>query len=430
MLVEIVALSEKSEKLLDRLGKMGWQLGLDRMQSLAAKLNNPERDFACVHIAGSNGKGSVACMLESIYSAAGYRVGLYTSPHLVSPTERIRVNGAPITGADFESLLWELAPLFIERKATYFEAITLMAFVHFSRAGVELAILETGLGGRFDATNIVTPCASVITTISYEHADVLGESLEEIAFEKAGIVKRGVPCILGHVPDAAAKVILRRCLELNAPVIHSADTVRVSHVRVHPDRTVFDLRCACCNLSNVELGLTGAHQAINAGIALATVCALSDALPVATHALQSGLKRAWWPARFQIYSEQPTFVLDVAHNPESMQRLVETLQQAFPGRRPVVVFGLLADKDVRATLQPWRDLAAHFVVVTAASERAVPAAGLMPAAASLQVSAVCAGNMAQALRFASEEAGPTGLVIVTGSHYVVGEFMREQAQPQ
>ena len=322
----------------------GQKLGLETMRELLRQLGNPERNLRFIHIAGTNGKGSVAAMCASVLAAAGYRTGLYTSPHLVSLCERFQVNGQPIAEADVVRLVAKLRPLLETphpRPATLFEAVTLLALEYFQEQQVEVVVWETGLGGRLDATNAVTPVVSVITNIAFDHMQYLGETLVEIAGEKAGIIKPGIPVVTGA--DGVALDVIRQVgAELHSPV-----TVVSAGVNRTP--------------------LLGQHQAHNCAVAEAALRA--SGLKITGEQMRTGLAQTRWPGRFQIVRRTPVVVLDGAHNAAGAASLAGALSEQFAGKRLAMVLGVLRDKNYDEMCQILAPLAGMIACTRVNSER-------------------------------------------------------------
>ena len=393
-----------------RMGWFGAKLALDNTRRLAALAGNPQDRLRFIHVAGTNGKGSTCAMLESIYRAAGFRVGLYTSPHLVSFRERIQVNGHFIGEAEVARLLEEMQPWLKEfpeeTHPTFFEIVTIMALRHFAARNCDLVIWETGLGGRLDATNIVTPLASVITNIQFDHEKWLGHTLPEIAREKAGIIKPGVPVLTATDAPEALAVICETAARQEAPLT----VVGWPDAHLPP-------------LDRIELPLLGDHQRLNATAALATVRTLAADLPVSDEAVRQGLTGVRWPGRFQVVQPAPgqTLVLDGAHNPAGAETLRLGLQKYFPKQQPVLVMGVMKDKDWVSMCRLLAPLADRILLSPVASERTATPGDLLPvcqaAHPSVRVS-VCAG-----LRDALAQAGQPPLLVITGSLHFLGEAM-------
>ncbi|MFM1769822.1 MAG: hypothetical protein RJA22_2351 [Verrucomicrobiota bacterium] len=396
----------------------GARFGLDTMRTLARRAGHPERRLRFIHVAGTNGKGSTCAMLDSIARAAGLRVGLYTSPHLVSLTERIQVNRTPIPDAELARCVSALAPHLqsppLDNPPTFFEAVTLVALQWFAGQQCDLVVWETGLGGRLDATNIVTPLASVITQIGWDHQQWLGDTLDQIAAEKAGIIKPGVPVITAATPGAGLEVITETARRLGAPltVVDEADADALPG---GPGR----------------LGLAGPHQRRNAAAAVAAWRAVAPALAGAPgeEPIARGLAGVQWPGRLQVVRPAPgrVVVLDGAHNPDGAAALRTAFAGLFPGTRPAVVLGVLADKQWEEMIRLLGPMAGRVVVVPVQSQRTVAPETLRDAVAAAcpGLPVVAAPSASAALDLLRSEP----LVLVAGSLYLIGEALEALGAP-
>ncbi|NOZ29447.1 MAG: bifunctional folylpolyglutamate synthase/dihydrofolate synthase [Chloroflexi bacterium] len=351
---------------------------LARIYALLGRLGDPHRAYPTIHIAGSKGKGSTAAMTASILQAAGYRTGMYISPHLHTCRERMRVNGTLIAPEEFAALVEELAPhAEAVEGITWFEVTTVLAFLYFARQGVDVAVIEVGLGGRLDATNVITPEVSVITSLSYEHTIWLGDTLGQIAWEKAGIIKPGVPAVSAPQADEAMAVIEEVCTQREAPLIRVGRDWLFRPGPIHPGGQAFDVQPTSATgalpaaWTRFEIPLLGRHQIINATCALAAIHALpAGRFEIPLQALREGLATVRWPGRIEVLSRQPLVIADGAHNEDSARRLVETLQEWFPGRRWTFVVGILSDKDHAAILNDLAPLAEQMIVTRSRHARA------------------------------------------------------------
>lgn len=392
----------------------GSQFGLEHPRQLAARAGNPQDRLRFIHVAGTNGKGSTCAMLESIYRASGLRVGLYTSPHLVHFSERIQVNRQPIPEAELARLVEQLRRASAAAEpghpagglGTFFEFVTVLALMYFAEQKCDLVIWETGLGGRLDATNIVTPLASVITNIQFDHERWLGDTLEKIAGEKAGIIKPGVPVVTSVAAPAALAVI-----QATAQRQASALTL------------VPQGEAGSAQLDRFQLPLLGRHQQLNAALAAATVRVLGDTLPVGAAAVCEGLAQVRWPGRMQLVERTGgrRLLLDGAHNPAGALTLREALGEHFPGVKPALILGALADKDCRSIGETLAPLASRILCVPVKSERT--AAAEQMAGICRQVNAAVPtgteAGLAEALQALAEER----FVVLAGSLYLIGEAM-------
>jgi dihydrofolate synthase/folylpolyglutamate synthase len=319
----------------------GMDFKLERVALALRSLGEPQRRFVSVHVAGTNGKGSVASMLEAVLLHAGHRVGLYTSPHLVRFTERVRVAGEEIPADEVVELTGEIQRVATSRgiELTFFEFVTVLAFLHFARREADVAVVEVGLGGRLDATNVLDPGVSVITTIGLDHTEFLGPTLESIACEKGGIIKPGRPVVIGDVPAPAAVVLRRIAEERGAPLFRAGVDFTMG-AGAAPTFEGFGWR-----LPALEVGLRGAHQRRNAALAVAVLALLRPAWSVSEQAIRDGLARVRWPGRLEIVASDPLVVLDGAHNADGMESLCRELPALLAGRSTHALFGVMKDKD-------------------------------------------------------------------------------------
>jgi dihydrofolate synthase / folylpolyglutamate synthase len=388
----------------------GAKFGLENTFKLAELTGNLQQKLRFIHVAGTNGKGSTCAMLESIYRASGLRVGLFTSPHLVSFRERIQVNRKFIAESDVVRHVEQLKPLLKEfpgdHHPTFFEAVTIMALQHFSEQKCDLVIWETGLGGRLDATNIVTPLASVITNIGIEHSEWLGDTVEKIAAEKAGIIKPGVPIVTAATAGHGLEVIAATARERHSPFT----AVDITQANRPP-------------LDSIQLPLHGPHQKLNAVLALAAVRTLAKQIPVTDAALRAGLATVDWPGRMhrvQTASGQ-TILLDGAHNADGAEALRVALPEEFPGSKPTMIFGVFRDKDSTGMCHSLAPLAGRILLTPVHSERTEDPSKLVAACRESNPRAeieVCA-SLGEALQKISQ----APCVVIAGSLYLVGEAM-------
>jgi len=390
----------------------GLKLGLENTRRLAALAGNPQDRLRFIHVAGTNGKGSTCAMLESIYRLAGRRVGLFTSPHLISFRERIQVNRTLIPEADVVRLVERVQALLQgfprDHSPTFFEVVTVLALSYFAEQQCDLVIWETGLGGRLDATNIVTPLASVITNIQFDHEQWLGNTLAKIAAEKAGIVKPGVP-VLTASEEAEALAVIRAAAGLAAAPLE----VVTPEAILRPP------------LADLALPLPGEHQRVNAALALATVRTLVSQLPVPEETMTRGLATVQWAGRLQQIEISPGHLtlLDGAHNPAGVHMLEAALSRHFPGRRPVIVFGVLRDKDWSAMCHRLSPLAEAVYLVPVASARSATPDELR-LACQITASGVPV-TACPSLEAALEWTRDAPFRLITGSLYLIGEALEK-----
>ncbi len=392
------------------------KLGLERIRTLLDALGNPQDSFECVHAAGTNGKGSVCAMIASGLGAAGRRTGLYTSPHLVEPTERIQLNGAPVSRDVFtrafdtvhQAAERLLAANRIDLHPTYFETVTAMAFVIFREAHVEAAVIETGLGGRLDATNIVSPSLAVITPIDYDHEAWLGRSLESIAAEKAGIIKPGTITVFAPQRKAVYDVLDKAAAEAGVSPLR-LESWHVEDLTISPERSSF--RAVGHSTLRIECPLAGEHQVTNA----LTAAVALDALNIPPEKILDGIREVRWPGRLERVCENPAMILDGAHNPSGARALAAYIERFCDTRRVTLIFGAMRDKAVEEMASILFPLAAHVIVTAPGQARAVhPEAALgLVDHPSLRI----APRLADALRMLEG----ADIVFITGSLFLVGE---------
>jgi dihydrofolate synthase/folylpolyglutamate synthase len=407
---------------------------LDRMRRLLERLGSPERRLRSVHVAGTKGKGSTAAMAHAIAAACGLKTGLYTSPHLIDIRERIHVGRDPIAPEDLERLIRAARPHVEHLReegdpATFFEIFTALAFAHFAASGVDLAVVEVGLGGRLDATNVLTPDVSVLTAISIDHVEQLGGTLSAIAAEKAGIVKPGVPVVSQPQPPEALEVVERACRAAGSPMMLVGRDVTYTWSPA-PDggrRGIrLSVRTPLAAYEDLFVPLMGEHQAINAAAAIAAAeCVGPMRGRLTPQTVRRALAGVQWPGRMEYLAGPPEMVLDGAHNRASMERLAEGLARHFPGRRIVTVFASAADKDVDGMLAVLAERMPGTPVVLTRTDnpRAADPADLASRFAALGGQAAeMTADVPAALRRAAELASPDALIVACGSLYLVGEI--------
>jgi dihydrofolate synthase/folylpolyglutamate synthase len=406
---------------------------LDRMRAMLRAFGDPHLALRCLHLAGTKGKGSTAAMAASILTAAGHRTGLYTSPHLISFQERIRVDGAVIPEEDVVALVEEVRPVLEQTKSSefgppsFFEAYTLMAFLHFARQRVGIAVLETGLGGRLDATNVISPLACAITRLGYDHKLELGDTLTAIAREKAGIIKPGVPVVSAAQVPEALEVLQDVCLERGAQllVVGEEGGPRAEITASSPQRMALTIRGPDRVYRGVECPLVGRHQAENAALAVGLLeLAARQGLSLPAEAVRQGIASVRWPGRFQLVRLRPTVVLDGAHDEAAAEALAETLSAFFPNRRIILVLSVGRDKDAAAIAAHLCPLADRVIATASNSPRALDAHSLKETVFRYSRHTAAYTPASLALQEALDQARPNDVIVVTGSLYVVGEAMR------
>jgi dihydrofolate synthase/folylpolyglutamate synthase len=414
---------------------------LENITVLSDRLGRPDRAYPSAHIAGTNGKGSTAAFLESILRHAGFRTGLNTSPHLERINERIRVSGDEISDHDFAETLTRIQSLVEELFAagklrahpTYFECVTAMAFEYFARVHADFGVFEVGLGGRLDATNILTPAISVVTRVDFDHENFLGHSLREIAAEKAGILKQGIPVVLAAQQPEAREVLLARAKKLGCPVIETPLAYRV-------DEQAMENGCARARITEMASGwsaklapqLAGRFQLQNAINGVAAARALSArGWRIPEHAMEQGIAAAIWPGRLEKLQSRPDLYVDGAHNPGAARELAAFWEENFAGRKIFLLYGALRDKAVDEIAGVLFPRAAEVVFSEPRTSRAISAAQLSEIAAHHAAQSSVIAEAEQALDYLLSKAGPQDAVFVTGSLYLVGQlrhYWKQRAQ--
>ncbi|MVM37137.1 bifunctional folylpolyglutamate synthase/dihydrofolate synthase [Spirosoma sp. HMF3257] len=407
-----------------RIGAKAIKPGLGNTLALCEALGNPQDQFRSIHVGGTNGKGSSSHMLAAIYQSAGYRVGLYTSPHLQSFTERIRLNGQPMPEADVARFVDEHQALIESVEPSFFEVTVAMAFAYFAQQKVDLAIIEVGLGGRLDSTNVITPEASLITNIGYDHTDILGETLPEIAAEKAGIIKARVPVIIGDTHPETEFVFRKTATDLNAPILFVDQLYTVEDAGIVAGKRQVEVVYAGKSMVSLELDLLGIYQLHNVGGVLAIVGVLESVWPVSLDAVQRGLSSVTTltglKGRFQTLQEQSRVIADTAHNQPGLVSLFETIQ-TIPYQTLRIVIGLVADKDRSKVLAVLPQEAVYYFC-QAHTPRSFPASLLQAEAAHTGLIGEVFTDVNDALSAALNEASPSDLILITGSNYTIAEL--------
>ncbi|TAE30252.1 MAG: bifunctional folylpolyglutamate synthase/dihydrofolate synthase [Cytophagales bacterium] len=412
-----------------RIGPKALKPGLTNTLRLCEALGNPQHQFRSIHVAGTNGKGSTSHMLASIYGEAGYRVGLYTSPHLRSFTERIRINGQPIPEAEVVAFVQQTRSLVDAIEPSFFELTVAMAFSYFAREKVDVAIIEVGLGGRLDSTNVITPLLSVITNIGYDHMDLLGDTLPQIAAEKAGIIKPGVPVVIGEYTPETHPVFESTAALNHAPIVFAADRFRCIDRGIRDERRQVEVQhiledgIELNSLDRVELDLLGLYQLQNLPALFETVKLVQTILPCPAPAVVNGLSRVvantGLQGRFQTIRTSPRIILDTAHNAPGIRALFETVA-AIPHTHLRIVIGMVADKNAQLVIDELPKQATYYLC-KADSPRSMPVTQLNSIFAANELITNVFNNVNQALLGAIYESKSTELLIVTGSNFVISE---------
>lgn len=416
---------EETMDWIQQIGKSGIILGLERMEELLNRLGRPEQDLKMIHVAGTNGKGSVCTFIAAILEAAGYKVGRYISPTLYDYRERIQINGIYIEPEALAEGMSEIREICEAMAAeglevpTVFEVETALGFWYFKKNGCDFVVLETGMGGRLDSTNVAAhPILSVITSISMDHMAQLGNTLSEIAFEKAGILKPGTPAVIGPQKPEAMAVLLEQCREKNIiPEIGDWNRLTVKERRLFDARQIFDYK----QYKNLTIHLGGTYQVENACIAIEAIEALKLENPMRTAIIQ-GLSRAKWPGRFQCLSREPLIFIDGAHNADGAAALRESVEAYFPEQRKILIMGVFADKDYRAILEEMHSVSKTLISFTPENIRGLDSAELKNAAQPYFEQVIDAKTAGNALDIAKTQAKSGDVIIIFGSLSTISTF--------
>lgn len=421
----------------------GESFKLDNIRAFLKSINNPEKKLKIIHVAGTKGKGSSAVFIAYILKSAGFKVGLYTSPHLNLVRERIRVLESnsdskdefegSITEEQFTCLVKELKPNIEElesqgKKLTYFEFLTAMSFYYFAKKEVDFAVMETGLGGRLDATNVANASVSVITSISLEHTQYLGNSVEEIAKEKAAIIKRDSIVISAKHKESVQDIILECAKENNSEVLFLDKDFHVENVRNRSDSQLFDLAVNAKTINDLEIKLKGRFQVNNAALAVMAVKALS-AYKIDDAKIKQGLISAFWPGRFEILESFPVVMVDGAQNPHSIGVLMDSIKNTFPDKKIVLVLGVSSDKDIVGICEIVKDYVKQIVLTQADSPRAASSITIEEDA-QLTNTRITA-SVPEGIKVAKQLASENDLILITGSLFVVAEarqFLKKEGK--
>ena len=412
-----------------QVGAAAYKPGLERVEEFCRLLGNPHNDYHTIHIAGTNGKGSTSHMLASVLQQAGYRVGLFTSPHLKDFRERVRVDGKMISEQEVVGFVERNMPEIKRLGLSFFEITAAMAFEHFALQDVEVAVIETGLGGRLDATNIITPLVSVITNIGLDHTDLLGSTLQAVAAEKAGIIKCGVPVVLGERSEEYNDIFVKRAEELSAPLYFAQQQCRVLEQGVDDDMQRFVLqRDRDCAKFDVKLDLMGEYQYNNLITASAALDVLDKLTPLTIsrraylEGLQSVSRSTSLAGRWQVLSAEPYMVCDTGHNAHGIKYVAKQLQGlAECYSKLYCVVGFAKEKSLDEVL-PLLPTAAYYIFTQASSPRALPAVSLAEQAAEFGLKGEVVSNVADAIALAQEKATAKDAIFIGGSNFIVGEI--------
>lgn len=401
------------------LQKYGIKFGLKNISELLNSLDNPQRNFPSVHIGGTNGKGSTAAFISSVLMKSGYRVGLYTSPHLIRFTERIKINQKEISPLEVTELIKRIRKKSAKlRSITFFEFVTAMAFLYFAEKKVDIAIIEVGMGGRLDATNIITPLLSIITNISLDHQQYLGKTISKIAFEKAGIIKSFNTLITAATQPSVRSLFKKRCNELQTN-FYLVGKDFIGHEKTS---SLLDYQGLSWNLSNLKIALAGSHQILNATTALGALELLEKkGYCIPKSAIRNGLEKTYWPGRLELMRKKPLLLLDGAHNPAAMKILRETIERYFKYERLILILGIMVDKDIKKIIKEIVPLAYKVIITQPQIERSAPIGLLKKYVRKWCKNIESIARVKEAVSSALLQAKKEDLILITGSLFTVGE---------
>jgi len=411
-----------------KLGRFGIKLELDTISNILKFLNSPQKNYKTIHIAGTNGKGSIGTYISSILTQAGYKTALYTSPHLVKFNERFAINGKPVSDNEIVNAYKAVDNVDLgKRKATFFEMATAMAFYIFNKNKVEFAVIETGMGGRFDATNIVTPEVSVISNLSIEHTDYLGSTIKDIAREKAGIIKSGRPVVTGVSQPSGIEFIKNKAKEKSAPLyIFKKDF----SIRKTPKKNDFLYKGIFCSFKNIETPLKGDHQRENTALAIAALELLqaksNNKIEFTESIIKKGLKKAKWPGRLDYLLEKPCVIIDGAHNQHASKILGTYLEKNFKDKKITSVIGILDDKPYEQMLKNMTTLSHRIIFTKAKTGRSIDPLILKTAASKFsKAELIIMEDVGKACQFAMNTSKDEDIICISGSLYVAGEAKKK-----
>lgn len=419
--------TEAATNFLFDLEKFGMKMDLQNISKLMEFSGNPHKRFKVVHVAGTNGKGSTCAAIASALMSMNYRVGLYTSPHIVDFTERIKINGEQISGADVAKLTEFFQPEIIRLRATFFEATTAMMFKYFADNGIDYAVIETGLGGRLDSTNIVDPLVSVVTSIGLDHTEILGDTLEKIAYEKAGIIKQNKPVVVNCRNDSVKKVFQSIAVRRNSQLFFVDEITSLKNLEMDIRGSTFDASVFGEIYPGLRVGLCGDHQVQNAMTALTALSLLAKyGMSIYKEMIYEGLEHiqdnTGHRGRMEILSNDPLVILDVAHNPAGIEALMQSLN-LIGKKKGILLFASMRDKDTKSMLNLLRQRFEKVILTELQTSRSLSASELNILSEDINLQSQVFNNSSEALRAALTQINNESFLLVTGSHYLAGEVL-------
>jgi dihydrofolate synthase/folylpolyglutamate synthase len=418
---------EAATNFLFDLEKFGMKMDLQNISKLMEFSGNPHKSLKVVHVAGTNGKGSTCAAIASVLTSMNYKTGLYTSPHIIDFTERIKINGEPISGTDAAELTEFFQPEIVRLRATFFEATTAMMFKYFADNGVDYAVIETGLGGRLDSTNIIDPLISVITSIGLDHTEILGDTLEKIAYEKAGIIKENTPVVVNCRNDSVKKVFQSVAALRNSQLFFVDDKTSIKNLEMDISGSTFDATAFGETYPGLRVGLCGEHQVQNAMTALISLILISKyGIKVDREKVYEGLEHipdnTGLMGRMEILNNDPLVILDVAHNPDGIQALMKSLN-LIGEKKGILLFASMRDKDTKSMLNLLRQRFEKVILTQLQTPRSLSASELNILSESIKLQSQIFNNSSEALRAALTQINNDSFLLVTGSHYLAGEVL-------
>lgn len=398
------------------------KFNLGRMEDFLELLGNPHEKYKVIHVAGTKGKGSTCALLASILTKNGFQTGFYSSPHMIDFTERIRIGEDQISNHEIVEYINLLDPLIKKvPELTTFEIITGMAFKYFADKRVDFAVIEVGMGGRFDATNVVHPEVSIITAISHDHTKVLGKTIKKIAFEKAGIIKKGIPVIVSRQKPTALEVIRNVAAERGSRMVYVVDTFKAEFVNYSLDGQDFKILKAGNKGIEINIPLLGDHQTDNALTAFACIEELKDqGITINTDAIRSGFKNVKWPGRFEIINKKPIIIIDSAHNLDSVRKLKEAVKKYLPEKQLILIFGVSEDKEVASMLKLIKPLIKTLIITKSHHPRALELNKIKEIAEKIGISWIVEDEIKNAIGEALARSDDSTAILATGSIFIAG----------